>query len=159
MRNRTVVALSSRAGRVTLACAAAAVIGAVAVPGPASATNYGTELFAGETLFANDYIKNGALKLIMQTDGNLVLYSGSRACAASNTTTTGASKATMQHDGNFVVYSGLNAVWSSKTGGNPDYANGRVRLPTSTKKHPQGEARIQTPAGVKPQKAHPFWNC
>ena len=65
----------------------------------------------------------------------------------------------MQHDGNFVVYNGTRPVWSSRTGGNPDFANGRVRIPTRTDAHPNGEARIQSPAGAVPQKVKWFWLC
>lgn len=59
--------------------------------------------------------------LIMQGDGNLVLYGlNHRARWASNTGGRGGVQAIMQGDGNLVVYdSSHRALWSSGTGGHP----------------------------------------
>jgi len=60
----------------------------------------------------------GDSSLVMQTDGNLVLYSAGAAVWATGTGGTGSqNRLVMQSDGNLVVYTQLNrAVWSSKTG-------------------------------------------
>ena len=78
----------------------------------------GEQLLVGGALMSPDkrYL------LIMQGDGNLVLYkmSTGRAIWESNTPNQGGVKAVMQYDGNFVVYSvNNNPRWSSGTGGKP----------------------------------------
>lgn len=74
-------------------------------------------LTAGQVLSQGTALKSpsGTYELIMQSDGNLVIYkSGGRATWATNTSS--GRRATMQQDGNFVVYgSAGNAVWSSTT--------------------------------------------
>lgn len=62
---------------------------------------------------------DGRFFLVMQSDGNLVLYySGVGALWSSNTAGTPANHAVMQGDGNFVVYDGASqAWWSSGTTG------------------------------------------
>jgi len=62
---------------------------------------------------------DGRFVLVMQTDGNLVLYQGSAALWSSDTSGTGANRAVMQSDGNFVVYDPTRARWASGTDGNP----------------------------------------
>jgi hypothetical protein len=68
-------------------------------------------------------ISLGTATLIMQTDGNLVLYSGGSAIWSTGTfgQNCGANKcgAIFQGDGNFVVYNGSTPLWSSGTFGNP----------------------------------------
>jgi hypothetical protein len=79
------------------------------------------ELAANVSLTANQSLAscNGAYSLIMQGDGNLVLYQGSTALWASNTVGSGADEAIMQGDGNFVLYtSSGTSVWASNTAGN-----------------------------------------
>jgi hypothetical protein len=79
-------------------------------------------LTANQELTANQSLTscNGDYTLIMQGDGNLVLYQGSTALWASNTAGTAADEAIMQGDGNFVVYtSSGSALWASGTAGNP----------------------------------------
>jgi hypothetical protein len=78
-------------------------------------------LTANQSLGSNQSLAscNGEFSLIMQGDGNLVLYQGSTALWASNTVGSGADKAIMQGDGNFVLYtSSGSAVWASNTAGN-----------------------------------------
>jgi hypothetical protein len=77
-------------------------------------------LASGQTLQPGDRLEspNRAYRLVMQGDGNLVLYQGSSALWSTATSTAG-SRAVMQGDGNLVVYSGSTAKWSSGTAGNP----------------------------------------
>jgi hypothetical protein len=57
----------------------------------------------------------------MQPDGNLVLYSGSWAMWASNTYGNSVAGVVMQTDGNLVIYrSNGSALWASNTYGNPN---------------------------------------
>ena len=61
---------------------------------------------------------NGQFKLVMQSDGNLVLYKGGSALWASGTDGLDVESCVMQNDGNLVLYlegSGR-AVWASNTG-------------------------------------------
>jgi hypothetical protein len=65
------------------------------------------------------YSENGKYFLVMQTDGNLVLYRKSDSGVRFATYRSG-SYAVMQSDGNFVEYtSGNQALWHTSTGGNP----------------------------------------
>lgn len=77
----------------------------------------GQEIAAGGQLTA----PNNRSRLVMQGDGNLVLYRarGGEALWASNTVGTGANRAIMQDDGNFVLYSNQGAVWATGSDGNP----------------------------------------
>ena len=79
------------------------------------------ELAANVSLTSSQSLAScsGDYSLIMQSDGNLVLYQGSTALWASNTVGSGADKAIMQGDGNFVVYTSSGTpVWASNTAGN-----------------------------------------
>jgi hypothetical protein len=82
-----------------------------------------TVLLPNQQLNVNDQLNlpNDRVKLVMQADGNLVLYtSDGHALWASNTWDTPANHAIMQGDGNFVVYDGNGkAYWSTGTWGNP----------------------------------------
>jgi hypothetical protein len=68
-------------------------------------------------------ISLGSMELVMQPDGNLVLYQGSTAVWASGSHSscgTNQCYAAFQPDGNWVVYNSLSgAIWSSGTGSNP----------------------------------------
>jgi len=80
------------------------------------------ELFPGDKLTPGQYLmsQNGFYKLIMQTDGNLVLYNASGPLW--QTATQGSNFYTiMQSDGNWVVTNPKNRadVWDTKTFGNP----------------------------------------
>lgn len=81
-------------------------------PSPRTELSNGGLLNSGEQLIS----PNGAYRLVMQTDGNLVLYKGSQALWATGGQGSGA-RAVMQADGNLVVYNGSTAKWSSSTGG------------------------------------------
>jgi hypothetical protein len=86
-------------------------------------------LFGGEGLTANQafWSCDGRFKLVMQDDGNLVLYhvapTGSFALWQSDTWHKGAGwtadNAIMQTDGNFVVYSPTAVQWASNTWNQP----------------------------------------
>lgn len=91
-------------------------------PGVGNATFRGmATLSAGEELRFNEYLMsaNGQTVLIMQPDGNLVLYRAN-AAALWSTGTGGhpGAYATVQTDGNFVVYSAGNVPlwWTGTTG-------------------------------------------
>jgi hypothetical protein len=95
-------------------------------PEPSSGGGGGTtgscgELAGNVSLTANQSLAscNGGFTLIMQGDGNLVLYQSGTALWASNTVGSGADEAIMQGDGNFVLYtSSGSSVWASGTAGN-----------------------------------------
>ncbi|GAA1236797.1 hypothetical protein GCM10009665_28720 [Kitasatospora nipponensis] len=62
----------------------------------------------------------GAYQLVMQHDGNMVIY-GNTGVALWDTQTEGfpGDHAIMQSDGNLVVYQGTQWLWNSRTGGRP----------------------------------------
>jgi hypothetical protein len=89
------------------------------LPGPESCGGLGPghALNNGQSL----YSCNGQFRLTMQSDGNLVLYAGSRALWASNTYGSGGYVATITNLADFVVY-GLpddGPRWSTNTLGGP----------------------------------------
>lgn len=95
-------------------------------PGPAPYPGVGSAVFkgsatltAGQTLGSNQYITsdNGQSVLVMQTDGNLVLYRGSSAARwQSGTGGHPGAYLAVQTDGNVVVYSATNVpLWWSGT--------------------------------------------
>ncbi|MFH9723212.1 hypothetical protein ACH4M4_09595 [Streptomyces sp. NPDC017254] len=116
-----------------LTAAAMAAVVVTGTAGSASAAHaYAEKLVKGEYLGAGDYIErmtysgDGYFRLIMQSDGNLVLYrvkysNGDRkVCWASNTQYIGGGNyVTYQQDGNFVMYPRWSntAVWHSNTYG------------------------------------------
>jgi hypothetical protein len=77
-----------------------------------------TTLPAGGRLGPGQFVVGaGGEKLIMQSNGNLVVFRGATALWSTSTRVHG-SAATVQSDGNFVVYSPARRVlWSSHTGG------------------------------------------
>ena len=79
-------------------------------------------LFANQSIYSNHSILScdGRFKLILQPDGNLVLYEGNTALWASNTGGKGGTVATLQGDGNFVIYDAKGKpVWASNTPNHP----------------------------------------
>jgi hypothetical protein len=69
-------------------------------------------LYRGQQL----YSPNGKYRAILQSDGNFVLYSPSRALWSSNTWNTAAKSLAMQADGNLVVYTeSRQPLWNSNT--------------------------------------------
>jgi hypothetical protein len=88
----------------------------------AGLTYLGTDhLEPGQIMGTGQYILSGNVLylLVLQADGNLVLYgNGFRVLWASNTAGSGAAYAVMQADGNLVLYrANWTAVWSTRTAG------------------------------------------
>ncbi len=78
----------------------------------------------GQELAADQSITscNGQFSLVVQSDGNLVVYdSGGKALWSTNTGGKGGKSAVMQNDGNLVLYQSQTGkvLWTSNTGGNP----------------------------------------
>lgn len=82
----------------------------------------GDRLQDGEKLEVGDSLtsKNGAYKLILQEDGNLVLYSGDESVWSTGTNGQKVVRAEVQKDGNFVLYTADDPVWASQTKGAKD---------------------------------------
>jgi len=85
----------------------------------------GTMLGINQFLLKEDYLLSPDQRhqLILQDDGNLVLYNladNHKATWASNTNGKAVSKAIMQSDGNLVIYGYPNAIWASNTAGRPN---------------------------------------
>lgn len=81
-------------------------------------------LNADQKLNVNDQLNsnNGKVRLVMQSDGNLVLYrqDNGKSLWASNTGQKPVNRAIMQGDGNFVCYDGANkAYWATGTWDHP----------------------------------------
>jgi len=65
----------------------------------------------------------GGNRLVMQGDGNLVMYkSGGRAVWNSGTQRTSSDRFVMQTDGNFVGYAGNRSTWASHTSGHKSFS-------------------------------------
>jgi hypothetical protein len=75
----------------------------------------------GESLVRGQWLKsnNGEYTLILQDDGNLVLYGRGKALWNTNTHGLAAKNLVMQSDGNLVLYGYSGALWHSKTHGYP----------------------------------------
>lgn len=74
----------------------------------------------GERLLPGQRLTNGPYNLIMQNDGNLVLYLDRRPLWASGTDGIAVRDAIMQNDGNLVLYRhNGQPVWASNTAGRP----------------------------------------
>lgn len=149
----------------------------VAAPLRADAGAGAVRLSSGEKLTAGQRITSpsGNLFVIMQSDGNLVLYApGSKARWDTNTQGNPGAYAVMQGDGNLVVYSSSGgALWNSQTNGSgatfaqvqddgnfvlyTSLSNGRAVWQSGTQYYPsrlnaQGTLsagqRLQSPNGV-----------
>jgi len=82
---------------------------------PASASPNYLSPNQGLTINSSIVSPNGKYRLIMQGDGNLVLYSPNRATWWTGTQNTGANIFIVQGDGNMVIYSPARYVWASFT--------------------------------------------
>lgn len=102
----------------------------ISAPNPPTQTG---KLLSGQGLGLNKYIlsSDNRFKLVMQNDGNLVLYKivgGTTALWSSKTNGQQAYGAYMQADGNFVIYNCIGtSLWASRTSGNP---NSQLKLQT-----------------------------
>jgi hypothetical protein len=114
------LAAGAAAGATLLVPSAAQATGtaSTAAVSATSATAVSSLLRSGQYLKPGQYRRspNGIYTLIMQTDGNAVLYKGRTALWGSMTNRK-ASTLIMRRDGNLVVVSGRTAVWASNTGG------------------------------------------
>jgi hypothetical protein len=85
-------------------------------PAPCGGMVAGQKLGIGESVSSCD----GWFNLIMQTDGNVVLYRNDIAAWATGTDGLDGQRFTMQSDGNLVLYSGAGKqLWASNTAGHP----------------------------------------
>ncbi len=80
----------------------------------------GSTLQVNGTLLKDDYLlsHSGQYQLILQQDGNLVIYDlrdNHKAIWASNTNGQAVNYAVMQADGNFVIYGYPQGIWASDT--------------------------------------------
>ncbi len=103
----------------------------------------GTTLAKSATLLKSKMLLssgNGKYRLVLQTDGNLVLYSGNKAVWHSRTYGKGSSRLVLQSDGNLVLYrSDGRALWHTRTNGKPAnrlvlQSDGNLVLYTATNK-------------------------
>jgi hypothetical protein len=78
-------------------------------------------LRAGQSFQVNTplYSNDGVFRVVLQSDGNLVVYDDqNKALWASGTNGKAVSRCIMQTDGNLVIYGYNNAIWASNTNGN-----------------------------------------
>ncbi|WP_157845479.1 hypothetical protein [Kitasatospora phosalacinea] len=148
-----------RATAVLLGAAAIALAAPAVQAGADSPSNpTSVQLRGGSALTAGQYLQSGESQLVMQDDGNLVLYlvntSGRRGPAvwSSGTYNNPGAHLAMQDDGNLVVYrqggdTQANAVWSTSSWNNPGAYltmwDGQVSLVTA-----QGRGLWETKTGV-----------
>lgn len=95
-------------------------------PTPTATPAPRSSLAGGDALNPGDFLVslNGTFKLIMQSDGNLVLYRGTQVLWSSGAKGAGA-YAAMQTDGNLVIYSAGLAKWTSNTA---DFPGAKLQL-------------------------------
>jgi hypothetical protein len=89
--------------------------------GHTATTAFGSDtLPAGQTLLPQQYLRSPDKRygLLLQSDGNLVLYGpGYHVLWSSGTSGSGATRLVMQTDGNLVLYNVNTPVWFTATGG------------------------------------------
>ncbi len=86
-------------------------------------TSYVISQLRNSRLYPGQYLQtpDRRFKLVFQTDGNVVLYSPTRATWDSGTVGKPGTMLKMQRDGNLVLYDSVNkSLWSTKTSGNTD---------------------------------------
>jgi cell wall-associated NlpC family hydrolase len=86
----------------------------------AASSSLGGELGPDRQLGPGDWLQNGGYRLVMQTDGNLVLYGPTGPLWATYTNSPSAQNAVLanQGDGNLVIYApDRRVVWASRTNG------------------------------------------
>ncbi len=77
----------------------------------------GPILQSGSILQVGESMKVYNRKLVLQGDGNLVLYGNGKALWSTRTSGKGANRLVVQSDGNLVLYNNGKALWSSRTNG------------------------------------------
>jgi hypothetical protein len=95
---------------------------APADPAPSPGMGACGKMVADDALDVNQAATScdGRFSLVLQDDGNLVLYQvGGKALWASSTVGSKAQKTVMQGDGNLVVYGAQGPIWSTNTWGHP----------------------------------------
>lgn len=104
-----------------LAAVVLAVTALVLVPATGAGAATGPVLTAGQELRSGESVKAGEYQLVMQADGNLVMYaSGGRVRWHSWSYGNPGARAVMQADGNLVVYATSGRpLWHAHTYGNP----------------------------------------
>jgi hypothetical protein len=89
---------------------------------PTGVNSQGTPLASGTGMKAGDTLESKLVRLTMQADGNLVIYSKTTGDPlwSSNTYGNSGARAAMQADGNLVVYAADgHPIWASGTSGHP----------------------------------------
>lgn len=103
-------------------------------PPPAVPADIVGHMTAGQTLIPGQSLTSadGRYKLVLQGDGNLVLYSPNRALWSTGTQGRSPGLFVLQGDGNMVIYGSDNrpywASWTQNTGGNAFYMQGDGNL-------------------------------
>jgi predicted lipoprotein with Yx(FWY)xxD motif len=97
----------------------------------------GQELFDGSALVS----PSGRYRLVLQSDGNLVLYWEGQPLWNTGTRGDAPDHLVMQNDGNLVLYQGLDVLWDSKSGGGTRSGAYDLNLQND------GSAVIYSPAG------------
>lgn len=94
------------------------VTGVALLSSPAGAGNGQSTLTRGQTLTGGQQLVAGSYTLDMQTDGNLVEYTGGSAVWQTYTAGEAGNRLSMQTDGNLVMYGSANQVrWQTHTQG------------------------------------------
>lgn len=110
--------LARRIGAAVLVMLGAASL--VLLTGTASHAAERSTLQAGQQLRPGEQLVAGRYRLVMQTDGNAVVYAdGTRVRFQTRTDGNPGARLVIQTDGNLVVYAGKRALWHSRTHGNP----------------------------------------
>lgn len=97
--------------------------GMVVLAPDAAAQSIGSGLTANQWLNTNQSLDSGAYSLLMQGDGNLVLYTAGHPIWDSNTVGHAGAHLILQNDGNLVIYQNSTPLWSAMTSG---FAPGRA---------------------------------
>jgi hypothetical protein len=88
--------------------------------GVGNATYIGSHLVANQIMYKNQYLEspNGRYVLMLQNDGNLVIYNGTQALWGSGTQGQTVDQVKMQDDGNLVMYGPQGqGIWGTNTAG------------------------------------------
>jgi hypothetical protein len=82
----------------------------------AASPRYNRDIYPVHTFYPGDAVRSDRARLIMQQDGNLVVYDEYGTPRWASNTVGSGYRAVLQDDGNFVVYSrGGGPVWASNT--------------------------------------------